>query len=123
VCGLSVSDTIVFENFYAFNKVGSKKPHTDPYFVITHIYSFKTNKARYIAEVEEYSHQIYIIKFYRKCDIHNAHKYNILTHEYNCTQIVSTCIRILIEILNKNPAASFGFLGSNSINNGQEEGK
>ena len=121
MCGLYVSDTVVFENFYSFNKVGCKKPYTNHNFVITHIYSFKTNRARYIAEIEEYKHLIYIIKFYRKCDIHNAHKYNILTHEYNCTQIVSTCIRILVEILNKNPAASFGFLGSNTINNGREE--
>jgi hypothetical protein len=72
-------------------------------------------------EVEEYFYNIFIIKFYRKRDSRHPYKFNLLTNEFNCTKIVSTCIRILMDILSRNKYASFGFLGSNTVSPNFEE--
>jgi len=113
--GLSIFNPVVFDSHYSFIKVGCKHTFIHYNYIKTHIYTFKTNKAKYIVEVEEYRQNIFIIKFYRKIDRFCKNKFNVLTNEFNCTRIISTCVRILISILEKNHSASFGFLGSNTI--------
>jgi hypothetical protein len=113
----------LFDKHFRFNKVGCKNLYTDPNYVVTHIYSFKTLRTRYVVEVEEYLYSIFIIKFYRKRDSRHKNRYNVLTGEFRCSEIVSTCIRILIEILTRTPNASFGFLGSNTITDTYTENK
>jgi len=105
----------VFENHYPFTKVGCKTSFHHDNYLRTHIYSFRTNNSRYLIEVEQYLHEIFVIKFYRKQDKPRDCKFNILTNENNCTKIISTCIQVLITILQSHPNASFGFLGSHTI--------
>ena len=114
---LSIPYSIVFDSSYPFIKVACKKTYTHNNYIKTHVYRFKSDKAVYICEVEEYASDIFVIKFYRKCDRLSPNKYSILTHEGNCTKIVSTCINILLSILLKINNASFGFLGSNTVTN------
>lgn len=105
----------MFEGFYYFNKGNTVKPISDKYLICTHNYSFNSEKTRYLVQVEQYPLSIYIIKFHRKQDKGRKDRYNILTAEFKCVKIVSTCIRILISIYKKDALASFGFLGANCI--------
>lgn len=120
---LSISHSVVFDSSYPFIKVGCKKSYNHDNFVTTHIYRFKTNKAAYICEVEEYLNFIFVIKFYRKCDRLSENKYQILTNEFNCTRIVATCINILHSILKQIDNASFGFMGANTVTKTEKEDK
>ena len=111
----------MFDVYYAFNKVDTERPIKNNFLICTHNYTFKAGATPYIAKVEEYPDNIFIIKFFRKQDRKRIDRYHVLTNEFKCTKIVSTCIRILISILEKNENASFGFLGANTINKEYEE--
>lgn len=111
----------MFDVFYVFNKVNIERPINDKHLICTHNYTFKANGTPYIVKVEEYPGKIYIIKFFRKQDRKRIDRYHILTNEFKCTSIVSTCIRILKSILDKDTSASFGFLGSNTVTKEYEE--
>jgi len=78
----------------------------------TQKYSFrtKTNKF-YIVNVEEYPHNLYVVKFHLKDHTDSVWRYHNLTHEYDARKIIYTCIEIGLKIYEKNPLASFGFIG------------
>ncbi|OOQ61162.1 hypothetical protein [Mucilaginibacter pedocola] len=113
----------MFNEHYTFHKANIERPISDKYLICTHNYTFKTEKTQYIAKVEQYIHNIYIIKFFRKQDKNRKNRYSLLTNERKCTRIVSTCIHILISILKNDELASFGFLGANTVTKEYEEGK
>jgi hypothetical protein len=102
----------VFDSYYRFHKVGVDKAHHKKYLKEIVTYSFKSANHYYLVEVEVYVPDIYIIKFYLKKDKRNPIKYNILTKENRSSKVISTCIRIMLQIHAGNPLASFGFLGS-----------
>jgi len=113
----------MFENSYAFSKCNKTQALNKAYLYETIFYRFSTPIDRYMVELEHYHHSIFIIKFYRTKDRKNKNKFNILTREYNCTRIISTCIKILLEVLEEKPLASFGFIGSYTIDNNYIEDK
>ena len=115
----------MFDSYYRFAKVGVDKAHNKKYLKEIITYSFKSANNYYLAEVEVYVLDIYIVKFFLKKHKRNPLKYNILTNENKCSKVVSTCIRIMLQIHHKNPKASFGFLGANIIDEeiGYEEPK
>jgi hypothetical protein len=39
----------------------------------------------------------------------------MLTNENRGSKVISTCIRIMLQIYTKNPMASFGFIGANTV--------
>ena len=47
----------------------------------------------------------------RNCE----NKYSVLTNTYEPRRIVMTCINIMLEIYQKDDHASFGFIGSNMV--------
>jgi uncharacterized protein YxeA len=95
------------------------------YVVHLMIYSFKTDLYPYLLEVEEYPHNIYAFKFYRRSNKGNKQRFNLLTNEGKCARIVGTCFSVFLDIYNKNPLASFGFVCSNTIDktSGKSESK
>jgi len=105
----------VFDSCYRFSKVGVDKAHSKKFLKEGITYSFKTENSYYLVEVEVYAFDIYVIKFFLKKHKRSPLKYNILTNENRCSKVVSTCIRIMLEIHHKNPFASFGFIGANTI--------
>ncbi|MEP6613239.1 MAG: hypothetical protein ABJA76_15170 [Mucilaginibacter sp.] len=115
----------MFDSFYRFHKVGVDKAFNKKYLKEIITYSFRSAHHYYLVEIEVYSSDIYIVKYYLKKHKHNPLKYNILTNEYRSSKVISTCIRIMLQIHSKNPMASFGFLGANTINRatGYEESK
>jgi len=105
----------MFDSFYEFTKVCKNQAYGKSFLYETTIYRFTTPVARYTVELERYHYDIFIIKFYRTKDGKNKNKFNIITNENNCTRIILTCIRILLSVLEDYPAASFGFVGANTI--------
>lgn len=88
--------------------------------VCTHSYTFRTkSNKRYIAEVEQFQHHIYVIKFYPLAIKNSPNKYKILTGDGNAGYIITTCVRIFLDIYNRDPLALAGFIGEASI--GEEE--
>ena len=83
-----------------------------------HIYSFTSiHKTKYIVHVEEYSNDLFLLKFHLKKHQRNKDKYLVLTQENNCPKgILSGVLSIALDILRKNEMASFGFIGSPTVN-------
>lgn len=91
-----------------------------------HTYRFKTrlNKV-YIVDVEEYQHQIFIIKFYLKNHQDSPKRFNLTTltkdregknhYDNDGWRIISTCLNIMLEIRERHPKMSGGFIGANKI--------
>jgi hypothetical protein len=101
----------VFENYYKFDKVSIVRPIKKGHLKETIIYRFKSGNY-YLVNVEVYSYDIYIIKYFLKRNRDSRLKYNLLTNEGKCIKIISTCVRIMLSIYKKNPKASFGFVGA-----------
>ncbi len=52
-----------------------------------------------------------------------ANKYSVLTNTYEPRRIVMTCINIMLEIYQKDDHASFGFIGSNMVDESTDSTK
>jgi len=79
------------------------------------IYSFRTDLYPYLIEVEQYNHNIYVLKFYRRLHKNNKERFNLMSNEGRCSRIMGTCFSIFMDVYKKNPLASFGFVGSHTI--------
>src|SRR4051812_24503633 len=79
------------------------------------IYRFRTDLYPYLIEVEQYKHNIYALKFYRRIHKGNKDRFNLMSNEGKCSRIIGTCFSIFFDIYSKNPLASFAFIGSNTI--------
>jgi hypothetical protein len=102
---------------FPYRRVGSQSKLTVHRKHVEHlfIYSFKTDKAKYLVEVELYVDNIYILKFYKRANKNNKERYNLLTNEGRCSRIIGTCFNIFLEIYKSNNLASFGFIGAYTI--------
>lgn len=102
---------------YPYCQVGSHSGITKGRKYVQHlnIYRFRTEQYPYLMEVEKYESDIYFIKFYRRKHKGNKNRFNYLSGEYRCSRIIATCFRVFLDIFEKNPFASLGFLGSNTI--------
>lgn len=102
---------------YSYYKVGDHSGTTVGRKYVQHltIYKFRTELYPYIIEVEKYKNNIYALKFYRRLHKGNKERFNLLSNEGKCSRIIGTCFSIFFDIYTKNPLASFGFIGSNTI--------
>lgn len=89
------------------------------------LYTFKSTKSNlwYIVLVEQYEHDVFAVKFYPKKWSNSEHKYQMLTGTNEPRRIINTCINVMLNIYEKNPNASFGFIGANRINESTNETK
>lgn len=76
--------------------------------------SFKSGKT-YHVHVEIHPNHFYGVKYHLKEHKNNPNKYNIQTNLYEARQILFTCIRIMLDVNDKDICSSFGFIGSNTI--------
>jgi hypothetical protein len=105
------------EHSYTYHRVGDHSGLTTSRKHVEHltIYQFSTGYHPYLIEVEKYPHQIYVFKFYKRIHKKNKQRFNLMTNEGKCSRIVGTCFSIFMSIYEKNPLASFGFLGAHTI--------
>lgn len=103
----------MFDKAYTYTKIGTDTNITKKHLIKTHIYMFNTDgNERYIINVEEYSNQIFILKFHPRRLKRHKYRYNLLTNKGNFTKIVRTNIDVLIYFHKKFPGSHFGFLGA-----------
>ena len=82
-----------------------------------HIYKFKSEKTRliYIVHADEHEHDFFAVKFYAKKDRKSDYKYSKIINKGDVVNILVTCIKVIPILLASNPLASFGFVGSRSL--------
>ena len=106
----------MFDEFYLHKFVTKKNPlPLVDFFEYKLIYSFKANKYRYLAEVEVYKYNMHVVKFYPKHLSDATNKFNVILNSEYPPRIIRTCINIMLQILDENKFANFGFLGSFSL--------
>lgn len=85
-----------------------------------HRFTFRYKNSRgtkrcIFVDVEEYDHQVFIVKFYLKYLKSSPKRFSITTQDWNGGRILATCARIMINNFAKvKPYASFGFIGANN---------
>src|SRR5690349_14231943 len=101
----------MFDAGYKFSLRQQNTPeHKD--WVREYIFQFRTSaRKRYIVTVEEYPLQIFVPKFYPSSEKNNPNRFAVLTDEYKASRIIRTTIDIMLFIYQKNPEASFAWLG------------
>lgn len=105
----------MFDHSFPFTKHFTDKFQGGQYLKERTTYIFRTEREKYHIEVEEYLFNIFIMKFYPSRLKKHPRRFNILTGEHKMSHIVATCIQLILQILKKNPMASFGFLGSHTF--------
>jgi len=101
---------------YEYRKASGRKI-PEAFHLEEQIFTFRTLKdRRYIVQLETYKYDIFIIKFYLKKHGSWKWKYNIRTNDHEAIRVINTCLNICLDLLNKQPTASFGFLASRTYN-------
>lgn len=105
----------MFLDFYHYKKLFERPAKKSKYLISVTTYEFNSDIHKYLLFAERYKNDIYVIKYCLKAHKNHAKRYNILTQEGKCSRIIGTCLRVMLSIFKKNPNASFGFLGSHTI--------
>lgn len=104
------------EDSYNFRFISNEYPQNKEGILICRkLYTYKAEKSKYIVEVEQFKNDLYFIKFFQKNHRHSELKYNILTEDGKPRKKIYTCFNICFDILEKSEYASFGFVGSPTI--------
>lgn len=110
----------MLDSFFEYQKITYQSLVNEKYRKgITH-YRFHSEKYPYLVHVEHYVNNIYVVKYCMAKHKNNSKRYNLLIRDYKCSRIVSTCVRIMLSVLKKDPKASFGFMGAHTINLSKE---
>lgn len=114
----------MFDKGYNYRKVQVDKPTSRDVFLTKHIFVFiSDNHKKYIVWLEEYKHNMFIVKFHLKCHNKSDDRYNRMTKFNDVSKVLRTCIDIMVEIYRANPYSSFGFAGANMIDEELPENK
>jgi len=76
-------------------------------------YRFKSTKSNhtYIARVEKYLEHSYCIKYFDKANMLSENKFSLRTGTNEARTVYYTLFRILLDVLKRDPKASFFFVG------------
>lgn len=77
-------------------------------------YRFTSGKSKhtYIVRVEKYIRHCYCLKFYDKANRNSKNKFSIRTNTFEPRTIFYTLFHIMMDVLDKDPSASFFFIGA-----------
>jgi hypothetical protein len=108
---------IITKTGYPFKFVQQKKVRDSSGHLSTHIFTFRSdqNGLKYVINIEEYDEELFAIKFYPKCLKRSDYRYNKIINKGDVINVLMTCVSIVPHILSKNKNASFGFVGSRTI--------
>lgn len=83
----------------------------------TYVFKFFSVKSRlhYIVRAEQHDYDFFAIKFYPKSYGKSERKYSVTTNKGDIANVLVTCAKVVPKILELFPNASFGFIGSRSI--------
>lgn len=106
----------MFDQPHKFKYICKRLAQPGESFAFLHIYSFRDIKnIRYLVHVEEYEYNVLAIKFFPKHHTSSEKRFNIKTGHFDAARVIATCIEIMMDLYRKNPYSSFAFVGSNSI--------
>jgi len=85
--------------------------------LFTLIYKFYSPITRYayILHADYHEENVFALKFYAQKDSRDDYKYSRITNKGDVFNILISCLRIVPIILNDYPGASFGFIGSRTV--------
>jgi hypothetical protein len=114
----------MFTSSFPFSKINSQHRTLSGRLYIEHNYSFrgKTNK-RYIVILEQYEFSVFSVKFCIQEHKNFDDRFNRLTNLNECSRVISTVGMIMKSVLDKNPYASFAFVGSPLSSESEENTK
>ena len=112
----------MFDKGYKFHCIDNQMVN-DGFLVSVHKYNFRTKRRRYIAVVERYQDDIYVIKYHAEFHSKSKSKYSFVFNDEKPAPIIRTCIDIMLDFYSKNPSASFGFMGAASSNKKKKKKK
>jgi hypothetical protein len=99
---------------YNFEHINHSK--RDFPFIKTRRYRFRDpSNNLYIVLVDEFQHDLHIVKFYLGKQASDKLKYNNVSNLGYARKIFHTCIAIAQDLYRQNPNVSFGFVGSPKI--------
>ncbi len=77
-------------------------------------YRFKSTKSHhtYIVRVERYKENSYCLKFFDKGNMLSSNKFSLRTGTFEARTIFYTLFHILLDVLSRDPLASFFFIGA-----------
>lgn len=80
----------------------------------TYQYRFKSLRSNhtYIVRAERFSEHVYCMKFFDKAHRHSDDKFSLLTNTFEPRSIFYTLYHIMLDLLGRDPNASFFFIGS-----------
>lgn len=84
--------------------------------MIEYNYSFRGNKKRYLVIVEEYNYQCFAVKFCLQEHKNYHDRFSRLSNQNECSRVITTIIKIIKDIHDKNPFANFVFIGAQAAN-------
>ena len=89
----------------------------------SYIFKFfsEKNKLHYVVRAEYHKHDFFAVKFYAKKDRKSDRKYNIVTNKGDVANILITCAKSIPYLLQLFPGASFGFIGSRTVDFSSEK--
>jgi hypothetical protein len=99
-------------------KFVQKKPckdHSNHLFSLIYKFYSPVTKYIYILHADYHKENVFAIKFYAKKDRNSDYKYSRLTNKGDVGNILITCLKAVPIILQDYPEASFGFIGSRTI--------
>ena len=102
----------MFDQSYQIHFLMSNDSYREPFHRV-HLYKFRAkSKLIYIVRLEEFDHSFFSVKYYLKKLSHSTKKYEMLTSCYEASRIINTCLKVMEDVLDKYPTASFGFTGA-----------
>ena len=103
----------MFDSAFNYRYINNQKSMASGIPTTCHNYSFRGKKnKRYIVIAEQFNYMVYAIKFYLQEHKSCEHRFSRLTDEYECSRIIATVGKIMVDIHRKDPFASFVFVGS-----------
>ena len=100
---------------YPFIFQMNDKGYSDELLEYTLQYRFKSTKSNhtYIVRVERYIKHAYCLKFFDKANMNSENKFSLRTGTFEPRTIFYTLFNIMLDVLKKDPKASFFFIGAN----------
>ena len=104
-------------SYYPYRFVMNYKGGVDDPYAQKTLYTFNSPRSHqgYMVWVEEYEHHFYAIKFHLRKDKNNKDRYSVMTGLGEARPVINTCIRIMLDIANRDELSSFGFIGASML--------
>jgi hypothetical protein len=123
------------KNKFGWRFVQSQNPRGGKLYKKRHVYTFKSPKYKYLAYIEEYEYDFYLISFFPKLNkdfyvkqfrlssvgADHYDEYSYLTKENIPLQILTLLMSEMKTIISNKPFSSFGYFGAADFKTGSED--